>query len=170
MDFYESDLESIIWDCLKTKEGIEKLHKKGLKDYEPTKSFRQLRIGNYGIADIVTATKRTYNMGKSFQSELHITVYELKKGEINLDALVQVFRYIKGIRHYFHKRGYYIPEYNVRGVLIGRSLNTNDWVYLLDYINNIEVYEYNYSIDGLTFKHKETGYYLKDNGFKLQYQ
>jgi hypothetical protein len=168
MDFYESDLEDIIWECLQSEQGVQALDSKGLLIPTPKKAFRQLRIGNYGIADIVTVQKECIRFEDAVHPSLTITVFELKKDQIKLDTLVQVFRYIKGIRDYFNRRGYHICEYNVRGVLIGRSINDGDWVYLAEGINEkVDFYTYNYYIDGMRFEHHKMQYHLINNGFKI---
>lgn len=167
MDFYESDLEDIIWECLQRDQGIERLHEKGLFIPPPTKSFRQLRIGNYGTSDIVTVQREAIPFKDGMYSCIRITEIELKKGEIKLDALVQLFRYIKGIKHYFKHRGYKIDDINLTGMLVGSDLNSGDWIYLADEFNErVDFYTYNYSIDGINFTRDDMGYFLTNGGFK----
>jgi hypothetical protein len=167
MDFYESDLEDIIWDCLKTTDGANKLTKKGLHMERPIRSYRQFKIGNYGVADIITVEKHIQEYSGNFLPKLYINVYELKKGEINLDSLVQVIRYIKGVRSYFEERGCNVDMYDIRGTLIGRSLNISEWVYILEHIKEIDVYTYRYTLDGIIFKYEESDYELINPGFKI---
>jgi len=168
MDFYESDLEDIIWDCFKTPEGVDKLCEKGLHLIKPSRSFRQLRLGNYGIADLVTFDKSHYKIQDEIVAEVTITIYELKKDQIKLDSLVQLCRYMKGVKRYFGARGCQLKYSDIRGVLIGKSLNVDDWVYLTDHIQEkIDFYTYEYSIDGMSFEHKNCDFHLIEEGFKL---
>lgn len=167
MDFYESDLEDIIWDCLKTTEGVSKLTERGLDAERPTKLFRQLKIGNYGVADIVTVEKRIELHKGKFSSKLYITVYELKRNDVNLESLVQIFRYIKGIDKYLEKRGWNYRDYEISGILIGKSVNNDDWVYMLEHIKDIYIYTYRYTVDGIDFSWNEKRYFLIDQGFKI---
>lgn len=167
MDFYESDLEDIIWYCLKTTEGANKLTERGLDAERPTKLFRQLKIGNYGIADIVTVEKRIELYKGKFFSRLYITVYELKRNSIDLNALVQIFRYIKGIDSYLKKRGWNHSDYEINGILIGKSVNNDDWLYMIEHIKNVYIYTYKYTLDGIDFSWDDCRYSLTDSGFKI---
>ena len=76
MKFLEKDLENIIWES-----DNEKLREKGLEIYG--KKFRQIRIGNYGVADLITVDRRKDCFDGNF---LDITVYELKKEKAGISA------------------------------------------------------------------------------------
>ena len=159
MRFLESDLEDIIWSNLQDEEGVENLIDRGLEPIYYTRNiYRQLRIGNYGIADIV--------YGHVFNDKIYVTVVELKKDSINCDSVIQSMRYVKGVRSYLRKR---FPKRDVYvdTILIGKSVNTSDWVYLLDYMSNIHVYTYDYRIDGLHFEYEEMNYSLTNEGFNV---
>jgi hypothetical protein len=169
MDFFERDLEDIIFNALQTEEGRDVLNEKGLNvDFEVglLRTARQLRIGNYGMCDIITMSRGNTEIDEQWgmtQPNLYINVYELKRGKIDADALIQVKRYMTGVEHYmklFHpKLGVY-----VRGTIIGRSICTNDWVYLVGDLDRIEFYSYSYSIDGIDFKEHNGPYTLTQHG------
>ena len=53
MRFLEKDLEQIIHES-----GMDQLNERGLPI--DGKMFRQMRIGNYGIADLITVTRPMY--------------------------------------------------------------------------------------------------------------
>lgn len=78
MQFLEKDLENIIWET-----NNKKLQEKGL--LIEGKKFRQLRIGNYGICDILTVQRENYYLGFSY---LNITIYELKKEKAGILAFL----------------------------------------------------------------------------------
>lgn len=169
MKFLESDLEEIIM-----KSENEDLYERGLFINGHKKN--QLRIGNYGIADIVTYHKEPIPGFKNGVSCLEgwrkvITVFELKKDKISLSTFAQGVEYVKGIRDYLETTGRDVYDYYFRLVLIGRNVDTNSCVvYLPSLLNetiggmSLELYEYKYNIDGLGFELKE-GYSLTNKGF-----
>jgi hypothetical protein len=161
MIFLEKDLEDIIWET-----DNEKLQTKGLDI--SGKKFRQLRIGNYGIADIVTFDKSYFPC-----HHIRITIYELKKDKIGLSAFLQGINYIKGLMSYFeNKRPTLDVSFDL--VLCGREIDkSGSFVYLADlfsgedqlgFLNDIRFYIYDYTADGIVFK-RISGYSLKDEGF-----
>lgn len=164
MDFLEKDLEEI----LKTT-PTEDLWEAGLDFvYCNNIFFTQVKIGNYGIADMLAYSR--------FRSDIIITVVELKKDRIGISAFLQALRYVRGIQSFFEKRGYkkdgqflhksfYRVKINI--ALIGRKLDTEGaFCYLPDLIHfdEIQFYTYNYGFNGITFK-KDRGYKLTDEGF-----
>lgn len=182
MDFLEKDLEQIIWET-----DSETLEEKGLE--LNGRRFRQLRIGNYGIADLVTVEKRTTfspyidKDEEKFRVEnsyLLITVYELKKDKIGIGAFLQAIGYVKGIQRYLEKRGY---SENVlfKISLIGKEPDkSGNFIYLSDLIGfqmpdenpcyewckivELSFYTYKISINGLNFN-SEHGYKLNSEWF-----
>jgi hypothetical protein len=160
MDFLEKNIEDIIWES----DNIE-LSKRGL--YLHGKMFRQLRIGNYGVADIVTierVNKIDPNNSKFIKRGLSITIYELKKSTVGISAFLQSLKYAVGIKRYLEYRDFYL--FDIRIVLIGKSIDTTgELKYIPDLIcmptdddfgftccvNQIDFYSYNYKIDGIYF-------------------
>ena len=172
MKFLEKDLEQIIFES-----GRDSLDEKGLAING--KLFRQLRIGNYGIADLVEFTRPSYDGPKNeFIAPGRITVYELKKDHIGIASFLQALHYVKGIERYLNSRGK-SNLYIVNIVLIGRSIDdSGSFCFITDllsiknrfydglYMENgtIEFYTYDYDIDGITFTNK-SGYQLTKEGF-----
>jgi len=160
MRFLEKDLENIIWDNIHHKEDIRKLKSKGLTclySFPAPVRARQLRIGNYGIADMVTLNRCS--------DEVYVTIYELKKDEVNIDSLIQASRYAKGITRYLSAR-FETWNLHVDIVLIGNKINQSDWVYLFgSFINEVSIYTYDFDIDGLRFRERQMMYSLIDEGF-----
>lgn len=152
MEFIEKDLENIIWDNAQTREGREKLFSRGL-DIQG-KLFRQVNIGGYGIADLISVEIDRGRWG----DDVIVTIYELKKEQINVDTLIQACRYYKGIQRFVYARyGDAIEDFDltIKITLIGKTIETqSDFVFLLDRCIddcNISVYTYKYDIEGLRF-------------------
>lgn len=168
MDFLEKDLEEI----LKTT-PTEKLVDAGLGFLKfADKVFTQVRIGNYGVADMITY-KRCKNC-------IFLNVVELKKDKIGISAFLQAVRYVRGIQRFLEKRGYEniaegmskdslksYPHISIDIILIGRSIdNEGSFCYLPDVIrySQFYFYTYEYKLDGLKFK-QEYNYQLIKEGF-----
>lgn len=158
MTFLEKDLEQIIFETPNSK-----LKEKGLLIQGEKK--RQLRIGGYGISDIVTFSRHRKPMTifDDVQPYLFVNVFELKQNKIDANAMMQAFRYCKGIERYIHSRNKHFDiSYGV--TLIGKEISLGDFCYLPCFMGNLHVYTYKYTIDGMTFK-KEVGYKLTNEGF-----
>lgn len=164
MKFLEKDLEQIIFE---TENDL--LNERGL-DISGFKK-RQIKIGNYGIADLVTIQK-TYDYYNKVIPELNITIFELKKNEISINTFLQAIRYLKGIKSFLNKRkSYYNVNYKI--VLIGDSIDKNsDFIFLTDLIDSnrygtsfsLEFYTYDFDFNGITFN-SQSGYQLTNEGF-----
>lgn len=152
MQFLEKDLETIIFET-----PNEVLQERGL-DINGIKK-RQLRIGNYGIADLVTC-ERVWDYDLDTMV-MQITVYELKQNNLGPEAFIQALGYAKGIKNYLKSRGIY-PNFKI--VILGKIKPNGNLLYLTDFYNDMSLYTYEYNIDGLTFKH-HTGYALVNEGF-----
>jgi hypothetical protein len=162
MDFLEKDLEQIIFDA-----HDETLHNRGLYLYGTKK--RQLNIGNYGIADIVSFCRARHPSG----SYLIITIVELKQKQINVGTFLQAIRYAKGIDRYLKKRNFSF-QVKFEIMLIGRNIDTSSsFPYIFDFFNNrindknatrVSGYTYDYDIDGISFT-EVNDYKLTKEGF-----
>ena len=165
MKFLEVDLEEII--C-KTENDL--LVERGLNIFGHKK--RQVRLGNYGIADIITFERPTRFFENIQKGK--ITIYELKKDKISVSAFFQALRYLKGCTRYLEKRDFDFLHFDLEICLIGKEIDLESSVsYLGDLFENdvimesvtkISLYTYNYDIDGLSFQ-KVEGYKLKNEGF-----
>lgn len=168
MKFLERDLEDIISGV-----SVEELYRIGLKVPLGYRRKRQVRIGNYGVADIVSMRRNHKIPDDGILNELSgnptITVVELKLESISLSAFLQAVRYVKGIKRYFEKKRSYLQFANFHICLIGRRINTeSDLVYLPEIIDtekiHVSIYTYSYEVDGLTFK-AHNHYRLNKEGF-----
>lgn len=148
MNVLEKEIEDLICESLDKDPKI--LHKRGLDIHY--NYIRQLNLGSYGIADIVSFCKN----GRY----IYIKIFELKKDIIDTSSLMQATRYAKGIDRIlnedFDLSNHYI-EYSF--ALIGKQIQEKgDFVFLAEMLN-IELYTYSISIDkGVVFK-KHSGYF-----------
>jgi hypothetical protein len=171
MDFLEKDLEEIIYNSDK-----KQLRENGLCLMFDLK--KQVKIGNYGIADLIHHRRPFYHKGMNEISKGLIEIIELKNKKIGVSTFFQALNYLQGIKTYLAKRGmedYY--DYNI--ILIGRELDTSSsFCYLGDIFNydcedkpiyyqsttNVHLFKYNFNLNGLIFN-KINGYNLIDKGF-----
>lgn len=181
MKFLEKHLEQIIWESSDSQLDNVNLPISG-------KRYRQLKIGNYGIADIVTV-RRThavdYNkmITRYDRNIFYITVYELKRDIVNVNSFLQAINYVLGIKRYLKKRGIFEKHKFIFSiVLIGESvekdssfiylpellsINNDDDDYELYYTEtglDLSIYTYTYNIDGICFE-LQSDYYLTKEGF-----
>lgn len=167
MNFLEKDLEQIIFETPNTL-----LNERGYRICG--KKHRQLKIGNYGIADIVTATRAL--CPATFVHNLVIEIHEFKKDEINLNTFMQAIKYCKGISHYLELREFYMP-YQIRISLCGKSIDDcSEFIYLPDLISgdsdfdfdgkivSVSLYTYSYDFNGISFR-EHSNYGLIEHGF-----
>lgn len=151
MDFLEKDLEQIIM-----KTDVDKLAERGLSMSRCRKN--QVRIGNYGVADIITVDRNPWD------EILEFTIYELKKDKIGVSTLAQICQYARGIQRYLEKHKPNIC-YTIKLVMIGREMDMNSsFAYLSRLFEDVYTYTYYYDIDGLRFKN-EVDYSLIEEGF-----
>lgn len=172
MKFLEKDLEQIIFES-----GRDSLEKRGLSI--TGKLFRQLRIGGYGIADLVEFNRPSYDgPNREFFVPGVITVYELKKEQIGIASFLQALHYVKGIQNYLKLKNKN-HKYVLKVVLVGRQVDTSgSFCFISDMlsINNecdgyvwvdngtISFVTYDYNVDGLYFE-THLGYDLNNKGF-----
>lgn len=149
MTFLEKNLEDIIFET-----PNELLHERGFFLFGKKK--RQVRIGNYGIADVITWYR--------CDNKLFINILELKKDRISIDTFLQAVGYVQGIRHYLSRRGF-THDVSFKIKLIGKEIdNLSTFCYLPDIYPSIELITYTYEFDGISF-HSQHGYTLTNNGF-----
>ena len=165
MNFLEKDLEDIIWESENIKLQQRNLPIEG-------KKARQLKIGNYGVSDIITA-KRHYKLVPFISPYLKITIFELKKEKIGIGAFLQSLKYAKGIKTYLEEKKPDV-DFTIEIVLCAKHIDlSGEFIYLTDLINpnenigcidNISFYTFDYLIDGINFI-EHTEYNLINKGF-----
>jgi hypothetical protein len=111
---------------------------------------RQLNLGPYGIADIVQIQPV---VRKTAGYDFLITVVELKKDEVNVSTLTQACRYVAALKQFIRTLSKAKPVYiESMVVLVGRTINTNDWTHLGHHLNNVRVWTYNLDLEtGISF-------------------
>ena len=162
MNFLEKDLEEIIFN---TPSGI--LLERGLPIFGIKK--RQLRLGKYGIADLVTIEWDSLYLDKHYI----ITIYELKKDKIGISSFLQVLGYAKAIKSYLEDVRN-ISNFKIKIVLIGKEVDTTgSFCYIPELFSNdssgvalgqiydVNFYTYNFDINGFNFK-SHYGYGIKN--------
>lgn len=174
MTFLEKDLESIIYDAT-----FDQLLDKGL--WLRGKKYRQLKVGNYGITDIVSIQRPYYHPHYEKVLKGTITILELKKDKIGLHTFDQLIRYAIGVKYYLEQRNL-LTHYNLSLVAIGKELDlSSSFCYMPDLFNQdiSEVFmdgnepiitfsalKYQYDFNGINFEDIQ-GYALKNNGFSI---
>lgn len=169
MNFLEKDLEQIIWESDNLKLQQRNLDIEG-------KKIRQLRIGNYGILDLLTVEKCYYENDFPYKQipYLNITVYELKKEKVGISAFLQAIRYCRGIKSYLEDNKPNI-RFKLNIVLCAKEVDIqSDFIFMIDMVsetyfpnqklNNIKAYSFEYNLDGINFIRKH-GYDLTSKGF-----
>lgn len=155
MDFLEKNLEDIIYENANTKEGRKLLKERGLDLCGRT--YRQVSMGKYGIADLVNIHAFSDRIRKGFSAHyLYVNIIELKKDIVNIDTLLQAVGYKKAVDEYLE--GYCAKtweDYEVSITLIGQKLETDsNFVFLLNELDWLHAYTYSYSINVLNFEER----------------
>ena len=160
MKFLEKDLEQIIYET-----NYIDLLKSGL--YVWGKKKRQLKIGRYGIADLVYIDRPRYHTGIGSMVKGTIHVIELKQNKISVSAFLQAVRYVKGIQRFLmiHKPNL-IECFDFNIILIGSQLDLDSSLCYLPELfsfecdgrdvdrmsrTSVHLYTYSYEFTGLKF-------------------
>ncbi len=167
MNFLEKDLEDIIFNA-----PVQELENRGLN--VPHLKKRQVRIGNYGIADIIGVEKNLSSPPHLQSSYLRFSIFELKQKKITMITFLQAIRYARGLTSYLMKhKNLNTEDYKITICLIGQSVCMSDFIYLTDLLPNnwdscfgldLSIYTYSYDFDGISFN-RVSGYDLKNKGF-----
>ena len=149
MTFLEKNLEDIVYD---TSQYL--VFSRGLDCYEFDIKLRQLNLGAYGIADIVTAAVSINN--NTGRTQILISVYELKKDAVDMAAFLQGARYVRGIQHYLSHHDLSNVDISYRIILIGSSTSLSCEVgYFPHIFSNLYIYSYSYEWNGIWFSRND---------------
>lgn len=150
MKFLEKDLEDIIWEA-----DYGWIRDRGLPIYD--NALRQVRIGKYGIADIISWKR--YQKTETTNGFLDIRIYELKRGIVDSKALSQSIRYAVGVRKYIHDiRWKFMMPIRMSLICIGESFADDDLFYMCEFNQysqsdmSFDFFRYSYNWDGILFK------------------
>lgn len=156
MKFLEKDLETIIY------ENKNRLGTKGLNlDFHPcttTKLLRQVRLGCYGVADLVHLEvfnrEKDPNRTKAPQKKrvVLVTVIECKLNVIDINAYAQAKRYITAIKQYVKQHRLHNTQVLYRSILIGNEVCTKgDFAFVHSNDTTCDIYTYRYGFNGIEF-------------------
>jgi hypothetical protein len=153
----EKDLEDMIY-CA----DPEDLRKAGLPAWKNL--TQQVRIGNYGIADLIN-----FEIIDVLKDVIIVktTIIELKQGKVGEEAFFQALRYSKGIQELYCKKiskekKVYFRDFEI--VLIGNRVDTrSNLIYLSDICSNVSFYSTQITLNGIEFK-SELAYKLTEGG------
>jgi hypothetical protein len=150
MDFLEKDLEEILFTS-----DAERIVARGLHLFNHDLLYRQVPLGNYGIADLISIRRDEYSY--------RIVVYELKNKVVDAAAFWQTVRYMRGVWHFLQLAGI-SNKFCVYGVSIGREISLDGNLCYLPFIgSDIMLFTYNYGLEGMRFN-KYTGAHLTNPG------
>lgn len=163
--FLEKDLEDIIYSKALSEHGKADLKKWGLNSING-RVFRQVYLGNHGIADLVFIKPPMWNMNPAtgqMGNYCMVEIYELKKDKISAKDVGQVCRYMDAFSE-MHMNGSLsglFPDFKesfqvyIEGCLIGASFNRDVYYQLVD---RSDVSLFTYSLmpnNDLRFTHYE---------------
>jgi hypothetical protein len=156
MQFLEKDLEDIICDHYN-----EELIERGL--FVRGKKIRQVRLGNYGIADVISYKMVRDEFGDRL---LLIQIWELKKEKISFADYEQCLRYWKGVSRYLSDYRDVSFNYKIELKLVGQRASIGIQ-YLNEKLSHIDlaVYYYQYDLNGLSFEMETNSWCLNNEDF-----
>ena len=110
------------------------------------KPFRQVNITGYGLIDLlyIDISEIDLDRNNKIRPYIKITIVELKKDKIDLNALGQICRYKTAIERYlrennqFDQHGYITIE----GVLVGNGYASGDICYAVDQMEWLHCWHY----------------------------
>lgn len=141
MEFLEKDLEDILYNA-----PVKDIENRGLYCFRHHALFRQVNLGSYGIADLVSVCF-------SRKDRIIVTVYELKQKTISINTFLQAVGYVKGLQEV-------CPLFNIKKrrvdfhiVLIGSKIDlSGQFCYLPSvFPHGVSYYTYKYDYDGIKF-------------------
>ena len=140
-NFIEKTLENIIIS------NLEKMPSRGL-DIFYKNTVNQIAFDTK-IADIFT--------WEEVDDVLHCKIIELKKDQVDVSALLQVFNYKVDLFLSIFKNYPYIKDIKINLVLIGSAFDEN--VEFMSFDLGIKLYKYRYDIDGVFFDECLSSFY-----------
>ena len=98
--------------------------------------------------------------------KLYITIFELKRKDLNSDTIIQALRYKRGVESYLRNfRSYDHSKAIIEVVLIGRSVKGEGFKYLIGNLKRFYAYTYYYNERGINFDEVERFYTPKEEEY-----
>jgi len=144
MNILEKEIEEII-----AKADLELLEKSGLKLRLNT--IIQPNLCPYGIADLICyEANRDIETG---ETTLYLQVIEIKRDKVDVNTLLQASRYAKAVRAILSDSRFDRFSVFTEIILIGKRIDdSNNFVDLIEFVGNINIYTYSLDLDnGLKF-------------------
>ena len=121
--------------------------------------FRQINLGPYGIADLMTMEYgQASGPSDDKRNYLDVNIIELKAEGVGPETYLQVARYASGVRHFFRSFvNLSRTEIRINVYLVGKytSMKPIDCIPIGD-VNYVSVYTYNISNDNIfLYKHEK---------------
>jgi hypothetical protein len=143
----EQELENYLFNLYQNPQNDNPLEISG-------KCFKQVRVGGYGIIDLLCIDVEAGWVGKNgtCPPTIHIQIIELKKGCIDFNSIGQVSRYKTAIEQYIsclpkQRKGIDVL-FNISCILVGNHILNGDISYLVKHLDWLSVYFYSLSLDG----------------------
>jgi hypothetical protein len=121
IEFLEKDLEDLIFNSER-----DELEKRGFPLIGKLK--RQVKIGNYGICDLIEIRRPEYSKSAEIHKKGLIIIHELKKDSISVSAFLQAVRYTIGVKSYLDQRGS-LYHFNLGISIIGTSYSSSSEIF-----------------------------------------
>jgi hypothetical protein len=131
----------------------------GLDGWDYAKINNQIRLGKYGVADMIAFCVDFEEAGQS--EAVEIRVIELKNRPLEVKDIAQVGRYRRALMREWDE------SKKIKCTLLGTGVNQNsvDWGPLISQIDWLDVVVFDVDpLEGVQFQH-ETDYYHTDSGF-----
>lgn len=133
----------------------------GLDGWDHVKLNNQIRLGKYGVADMIAFC--AIDVGGRFDG-FEIKIIELKNRPLELKDVAQVGKYRKALIEEGAKAE------NIQCTLVGTGINdaSNDWSFLISQIDWLSVVTFKMDpLDGVTFDYNHS-YFFRNAGFTLE--
>lgn len=157
MNFLEKDLETIIYEATQNPDSRKELEARGF----PVDGHfqRQFNLGDYGVADLVEFYMYNNPDNYAYRRQAYITIWELKKDDINMESFNQALSYLRGIQIVCEKLFHNVDiEIKYKIALLGKNIDTRgSFCYLPDFCEDVSLWTYSYGLNGLQI-HNRSGY------------
>lgn len=135
------------------------------------KCFRQVNITGYGIIDLLYVDFEPSCSPKAYRLPfVHIKIVELKKEQIDLNAVGQICRYKVALERFMKNLRESLDfGYEITGVLVGSGYGSGDVCFVVDSCEWLSTYTYEIKLsEGLVFDISEGWHNTNENFSSLE--